>query len=239
MSIITKLLRAREGRKQGHHPGHPEDLWRELIARLVPGRTFVDVGCMWKVNGDYAFLAAASGAASVTGVDIAPATPEFVARNAQLGEPVRFVRGDLNDPSIDAWAGTFDVVFCSGVLYHVPNPVFSLHQLRRLCRGVLILTSATMPERDVPNAAVLLPGLDEDERARLVYWTRYRKPGLDSSFEPARGYANWVWLPTPSCVRAMVELAGFTVSDFYPSRRVTTVVARPSEPPRWHAVSAP
>jgi 2-polyprenyl-3-methyl-5-hydroxy-6-metoxy-1,4-benzoquinol methylase len=128
-----------------------------LIAPLVPGRTFVDVGCMWEVDGDYSFLAAASGATSVTGVDIAAATPQFTTRNAQLGEPVRFVRGDLNDPKIEEWAGTFDVVFCSGVLYHVPNPVFSLYQLRRLCREVLILTSATMPERDVPNAACCYP----------------------------------------------------------------------------------
>src|ERR1051326_4750408 len=92
MSILTKLLRTWEARKRGYHAGYPEDLWRTLIAPLVPGRTFVHVGCMWEVDGDYSFLAAASGATSVTGVDIAAATPQFTTRNAQLGEPVRFVR---------------------------------------------------------------------------------------------------------------------------------------------------
>src|SRR5438477_10460116 len=90
MSIVTKLLRRREARRRGHHAGRPEDLWRDLIVRFIPGRTFVDVGCMWKVNGDYSFLAAASGATAVTGVDLAPATPEFTQRNADLGDPVRF-----------------------------------------------------------------------------------------------------------------------------------------------------
>jgi SAM-dependent methyltransferase len=233
MSKLTKLLRTRDARRRGYHPGRPEDLSRDLIARYVPGRTFVDVGCMWRVHGAYSFFASASGAAAVTGIDLAPATPEFTQRNAELGEPVRFARGDLNDPKIDEWAGVFDVVFCSGVLYHVPNPVFSLSQLRRVCRETLILTSATLPERDVPNTAVLLAGLDDRSRAKLTYPTQFNKRGLDSAFDPSRGYGNWVWLPTPSCVRAMVTLAGFTVREFYPSRRVTTVVASAGDVPSW------
>ncbi len=234
MSRLTKLLRTRDATRRGYHAGRPVDLWRELIARHVPGRSLVDVGCMWDVNGEYAFLAADRGAVSVTGIDVGPATPEFLRRNAVLSNPVRFVEADLNDPEIEIRAGgVFDVVFCSGVLYHVPNPVFSLGQLRKLCREILILTSATMPERDVPNIAVLIPGLDERWRARLAHPSRHNRIGLDSSFDPTRGYGNWVWLPTPSCLRAMMALAGFAVREFYPSRRVTTVVAVPSDEPVW------
>jgi hypothetical protein len=127
-------------------------------------------------------------------------------------------------------------VFCSGVLYHVPDPVFSLTQLRRICRKTLILTTASIVDRpDLPNAAVLLAALSPEQRRQLAYPTPYAKLGLDSDFELDRGYANWVWLPTPGCVRAMLVLAGFSVDEFYPSRRVTTVVASPTEATRWGA----
>ncbi len=36
----------------------------ELIRRLAPGRSFADIGCMWNVNGQIAFLAEQSGATS-------------------------------------------------------------------------------------------------------------------------------------------------------------------------------
>jgi 2-polyprenyl-3-methyl-5-hydroxy-6-metoxy-1,4-benzoquinol methylase len=239
MSWLTKWSRAREAKRLGYRDGRPEDLWRTLIARHAPGRTFVDVGCMWNVDGDYAFVAAQSGAAAVTGIDVAPATEAFLRRNAELGAPVRFLRGDLNDPAIEEWAGTFDVVFCSGVLYHVPNPVHSLSQLRRLCRETLILATASMPERDLPATAVLLTGLDDAARAEVAFASRHRKAGLDTRFEPDRGYANWVWLPTPSCVGAMATLAGFTVRELHASRRVTTVVAVPSDAPSWTPIPRP
>ena len=232
MSRLTTFLDRRRLKARGYHVGHAESLWRQLIVRHVPGRTFADVGCMWRVNGDYAFLAAARGATAVTGIDVNPATAEFTARNASLGEPVRFVQADLNDPAIHE-VGCFDVVFCSGVLYHVPDPVFSLTQLRRLCRETLILTTASMPDGDVPNVAALLVGLDAAERARLAYPTRHEKRGLDSGFDPARGYANWIWLPTPGCVRAMLTLAGFAVQEVHPAKYVTTAVARPDAAVPW------
>jgi hypothetical protein len=52
------------------------------------------------VDGSYAFHAAESGAALVTGIDLARPTPEFVARNDAAGGVVRFVQGDLNDPAL-------------------------------------------------------------------------------------------------------------------------------------------
>jgi len=90
-----------------------------------------------------------------------------------------------------------------------------------------------MAEVDLPNVAVLLPGIDHGSRAKLAYPGRFSKVGLDSAFDPARGYGNWIWLPTPSCLRAMVVLAGFNVTEFYPSRRVTTIVANPNQPTSW------
>ena len=206
--------------------GRPEEVWLRLIERLAPSRTFVDVGCMWKVDGAYAFHALAHGATEVTGVDINPATPEFEARNRAEGGRVRFVQADLNDPELPARVGSFDVVFCSGVLYHVPSMLQSLDQLRRLCRGTLILATASITERETPNAAVFLPYMDPVARDALNFVGPYRKRGLDSDIVPERGYANWLWLPTASCLRAMTRFAGFEVDECIEHRRSTTIVAR-------------
>jgi SAM-dependent methyltransferase len=206
--------------------GRPEEVWLRLIERLAPSRTFVDVGCMWKVDGAYAFHALAHGATEVTGVDINPATPEFEARNRAERNRVRFVQADLNDPELPARVGSFDVVFCSGVLYHVPNMQQSLDQLRRLCRGTLILATASITERETPNAAVFLPYMDPVARDALNFVGPYRKRGLDSDILPERGYANWLWLPTASCLRAMTRFAGFEVDECIEHRRATTIVAR-------------
>ena len=221
---IARWIRRR--RYPGLLEGKPEDLWRELIARHVPGRSFADVGCMWRVDGAYSFHALAKGAASVTGIDINPATAAFAEKNAAVHDRVRFVQSDLNDPTLPDRAGEFDVVFCSGVLYHVPNPIFSLEQLRRLCRGTLILTTASILERKTPHSAVFLPYLGPGVRERLDFGGPARKRGLDSAVIERRGYANWLWLPTPSCLRAMIRFVGFETLASYEHRHVTTLVAR-------------
>jgi SAM-dependent methyltransferase len=202
---------------------------QELIARYAPGRSFLDVGCMWKVDGAYAFHALTHGAASVTGLDVGPATAEFAARNRASGGRVRFVQGDINDPATAARLGVADVVFCSGVLYHVPNPILTLERLRRLCRETLLLGCATIPEQAHPQSAIFLPFLPEAARAALTYHSGDEKVGLDSAFVPEWGYGNWFWGFTPSCVEAMAQAAGFALIERYVTRRSVCVVCSPTE----------
>jgi SAM-dependent methyltransferase len=217
-------------RRRARSGPRPEEEWCELIGRFAPGSSFVDVGCMWGVDGAYLFHAIANGASSAVGLDLMAATPVFRARNAELREPVRFVQGDINDPDIERLVGIFDVVFCAGVLYHVPNPLQTLTQLRRLCRRHLILSSATIEELEAPQGAVFLPGLADAERERLTYRTRRRKLGLEA-FQAERGYGNWFWLLTPSCLTALLATAGFVVDELRRHRWVTTAVCRPEAIP--------
>src|SRR5262245_46630178 len=107
--------------------------YKEIIGRHARGRSFVDIGCLWQVHGAYAFHALEHGAAPVVGVDVNPATAEFEATNAAHAHGVRFVQGDLTDPALLEHLGSFDVVFCTGVLYHLPDPLLALRHLRRLC----------------------------------------------------------------------------------------------------------
>jgi 2-polyprenyl-3-methyl-5-hydroxy-6-metoxy-1,4-benzoquinol methylase len=109
---------------------------------------------MWRVNGAYAFHAHDAGAAAVTAPDVSAETPEFRAGNAERGNRVRFVQANVNDGAVAETVSPHEVVFCSGVLYHVPNPILTLARLRALCADTLILDTATIPERDAPQSAI-------------------------------------------------------------------------------------
>ncbi|MCW5891247.1 MAG: methyltransferase domain-containing protein [bacterium] len=187
---------------------------------------------MWNVDGDYAFGAVAHGAATVTGLDVVTATPEFLQRNDSLGNRVRFVQGDINDSRVAAVVGPHDVVFCSGVLYHVPHPLLTLERLRSICKAYLILTTATISERRAPQGAVFFPFLDDRGRRFYNYSTPGRaKVGLDREFVPEWGYANYYWGFTPSCAIAMLRLAGFRVLEQFLWRRGACFLCVPADIP--------
>lgn len=200
----------------------------------APGRSFADIGCMWGVNGGHAFVAEEAGSTAVTGVDVFGPTPEFEAEHRRRASGVRFILGDATSPVTLDRIGVVDVVLCAGVLYHHPSPYDLLVALRRICRKTLILRTSTIPEVDgLPNAAVYFPLLSESAR-RLwnlqslgVKW----QGGITAPFEARDGYGNWFWGLTPSCLRSLVETAGFRVeaveSEPFAQTLVCTAVAVP------------
>jgi len=186
-----------------------------LIARHVAGRSFVDVGCMWSVDGALCFAAEDAGAASVTGVDIMGASERFSAEHARRGSAVRFVQGDMHEPATIAEIGAHDVVWCSGVLYHAPHPLLTLERLRELTRGTLLLATETIAETPGRrDTCVIAPTRDEHPNA-----------------EPARGagagYGPWYWGISPSALRTMLTLSGFAVVEEHSTPFHVTVVATP------------
>ena len=200
------------------------------IRRLAPGQTFLDVGCMWGVNGEYSFVAESAGASGVTALDVFGPTPEFEQKRRERGSQVRFVLGDATDPRTIAAIGPHDVVFCAGVLYHHPSPFDLLTALRQLCRTTLILRTSTIPEVDgLPNAAVFFPMLDEAARDT---WNLKRlglphQEGISNPFQPEQGYGNWFWGLSPSCLRSMLQVAGFHVEEQWEEAFAQTVVCTP------------
>ena len=215
------------GTRRSRPRPEPRNFARELIARHAPGRSFIDVGCIWKVHGAYAFHALDHGATRIAGLDVTPATPEFTSTNASRGNAIHFVQGDINDPAIAGRLGRFDVVFCAGVLYHAPNPLFTLEQLLSICGETLILVTATVPEQPIAQTAIFLPLLDDAARQRLGYTTPHVKRGVDTPFAPEKGYGNWFWGFAPSCVRAMLGIAGFDIVESHEAARAVFAVCRP------------
>jgi SAM-dependent methyltransferase len=206
------------------------------VTAHAPGRSFVDVGCMWGVNGRYTFLAEEVGATAVKGVDVFGPTPEFEEARAERKSSVEFILGDISQADTIARVGVCDVVFCSGVLYHHPSPFDLLVALRRICGSRLVLRTATIPEvRGLVNAAVYWPMLPPDQRK---LWTLDRthgtQVGLSVEYAPEEGYGNWFWGLTPSCVRSLLETAGFRIVEQAEEPFAQTFVCEPVDVPFAH-----
>lgn len=186
----------------------------DLIARHVAGRSFVDVGCMWTIDGALCFAAEDAGAASVTGVDVMPASERFDAERLRRDSQVRFLQGDLHDPATVAAIGRHDVVWCSGVLYHAPHPLLTLERLRALTGQTLLLATETVAETPGRrNTCVIAPGRDEH-------------PNAAPPAGPNAGYGPWYWGISPSALRTMLKLSGFAVVEEFRTPLHVTVVAR-------------
>ncbi|MFL6240160.1 MAG: class I SAM-dependent methyltransferase [Actinomycetes bacterium] len=188
-----------------------EDFVREYAA----GRSFADIGGMYNIHGAISFLAEESGATDVTLVDVLK-PPAFDDKHRERSSKVRFVHGSADDPEVLAEVGPHDVVWCWGVLYHHPNPYQLLAALRTICTGTLLLETLTIPDNPaVPNTAVYYPY--SGERGHQL-WTTHkgasRQYGITEEIVPHLEYVNNFWGLSPSCVRSLLNTAGFTVESW-------------------------
>lgn len=201
-----------------------------FIARVVEQKTFADVGGLWATVRERVSTAHAAGAAALTMLDVTPLDDalwmRFADRLHALGVPeVTVHSADLHAPDLP----TFDVVHCSGVLYHSPNPMATVDALRRLTREYLILSCSVVPRvirnpvgtLAMPDAGWLfLPGLEG--KAREIVAAHWRPHVGDlaigitrpfpGTFDPD-DWGPWYWLPTADGLAAMARFVGFHVLD--------------------------
>jgi hypothetical protein len=225
--LARALVTAGRLRRRLHRRAAPAR--EDFVRRHAPGRTFLDVGCMWEVHGGIAFLAEEAGATRVTGIDVMAPTPQFEAEHARRASGVRFVRGDVHDPATVAEAGRHDVVWCSGVLYHVPDPVLTLRRLRELTGETLLLSTETLPEvPGLPGACLLYPALDAAGRADYAAARSGERLAVTTPFDPKAGYANWWWGITQSALRGMLVVAGLELLELSGGPFHRTAICRPA-----------
>jgi SAM-dependent methyltransferase len=184
---------------------------------------------MWNVHGHIAFVAEEAGATAVTGIDVMAPTPEFETERARRSSAVRFVRGDVHDPATVEAAGRHDVVWCNGVLYHVPDPMLTLRRLRELTGETLLLGTEVLPEvPGLPGACVLYPALDGAGRADYAAARSGPRVGITSPFDPDAFFDNWWWGITPSALRGMLAVAGLELLELSDGPFHRTAICRPS-----------
>ena len=225
----------------------------DWVRANAPGKSFADIGGMFKYVGDIAFLAEESGATEVTMFDvgdpdiICEGNPEwgwFDKKKADRGSNVRYVQGNLEDPAAVEQIGVHDIVFFSGVLYHTPNPVLQLMQLRAITGELAFISTLTIPEvPGFPQACVFYPYLDEDARrpyANGYWWANdLLAVGPPMDERPMYGYGNCWWGITRSALLAMLRSARFEVvrerkmelRPFVTELVVRPVAAHPMLPP--------
>jgi hypothetical protein len=210
------ITAARLRRRAARDAGTQAHQWAErqaLIRRLAPGHSFADVGCMWNVHAQVAFLAEEAGATTVTAFDAMEPTEEYLRRHEQRSSKVRFVRGDLHDEATAAEAiGPHDVVWCTGLLYHTPNPLLMLERLAAITSETLVLGTHTIPEvPGVEGACVLYPALGDDARAAHGQAWPDTALGVGGPWDPRpeMTWANYWWGISASALRGMLEVSGF------------------------------
>lgn len=144
----------------------------------LTGKTFLDVGC-WE--GHWCAEAVRRNSSSVVGVDLC--TSESLRENVER-YGFDFLQLDvLSEKFLEL--DRFDLVLCSGVLYHVESPLSLLFRLRKTVTELLVLETAA--NRLCPDQPVLL-----------------FHPHSDLKDNPS----NW-WTPNERCLSAMLEACGF------------------------------
>jgi SAM-dependent methyltransferase len=210
-----------------------DDIRDTFIERIVSGRSFVDVGGLWGTVNEKVSVADAAGASATTMLDMQPPDVElwddFRDRLRELDvDEYGCVSANIDDVGTPEQVGSFDVVHCSGVLYHAPNPVHTLTQLRRICTEHLILTSVVVPERmETSDGAIelesgellFIPHLPPERHAILRnYFELAGIPGSIGVQSPVErwevsNYGAWWWIFTRPVLRQLASATSFEVID--------------------------
>ncbi len=165
--------------KERNDPPRDRNKWeRYALPEDMTGKSFLDVGCWEGVNCAEAMR---RNAEHVVGLDLC--TSDELRKNVdKFG--FEFVQMDILS---EKWLelDSYDIVVCSGVLYHVENVVSLLLRLRKVTAGVLVLETATRELDTEEPVLVLKPG-DHDD-ANL---------------------SNW-WVPNELAVYELLRLCGF------------------------------
>ena len=201
-----------------------------FISKVVGGKSFIDVGGLSNVIYERVSVASRYGAASISMLDVekedCPWWKELRERLDELhvGD-CEFISFDMNQD----FGRTFQVVFSSGVLYHLPSPMIYLRHLHKMTEENCIICSSTIApviqtekgSLEFPDCSVLfVPSLSGSEREIINSWfesgDRGDITGGKEEFGGCRNlsnyYPNW-FLPTVTAFKEMVTCAGFRILD--------------------------
>ena len=159
-----------------------------MIERLnipddLSGMTVLDIGAS---DGFYSLECMRRGA-KVTAVDYRhKSTSGFSVMEALNSVQIEHIQSNIYD--IPEGIGTFDIILCLGVIYHLPDIPRALWKLAGFCKGRLLLESYVESfDSDLPMA-------------------RYYEADALS------GDLTNFWAPNVQCMQAMMRDCGFSIS---------------------------
>jgi tRNA (mo5U34)-methyltransferase len=183
-------------------PAHDKLPWFGLPEHMG-GLRVLDVGC---AEGFFSFEAERRGAREVFSVDFDPeVVKRFALCGEALGSPLRAKAMSIYDLD-PAELGTFDLVMCFGLLYHLPDPLGGIQRLAAMASGTVLIQSWTIETStmsDVPLARLRPHGLMSG-------------PNEDPIFDP-----TVYWEPNAACIGAMLDHVGLVDIERLPGPRPT------------------
>jgi len=103
----------------------------------LAGKRVLDVGCNC---GGFSFEAAKAGAERVVGIDLAD---RYIEQSNFIRRALNFDQTEFRVMAIDEvtpeTVGSFDIVLCLGVLYHLENPVPAMRSLAAVCGDAMLV----------------------------------------------------------------------------------------------------
>lgn len=204
---------------------------RMLASCIKESTRFVDVGALWGTENETVSKAKMLGAESVSIIDIQIPGHELWLkmqnRLSQLEVSCNFISGDIRDIFKD-YQQSFDVVFCSGIIYHDPSPIEFLQKLTSMSSNFLILGSMVVPEKiknrkgslDLTNVgAAFIPFMSNKSKEAVM--AQYASQGVpeisslnqDFKFSGIDDTTPWYWLMTRRYLDLIMTMCNFQIID--------------------------
>jgi tRNA (mo5U34)-methyltransferase len=185
-----------------------EPVAREALAAAGAHASAIDLACS---EGWFSHRMLEWGAQTVTGVDI---RPENIHRATlvrdRLGiDPERFALRTSDVFDLDpVQLGTFDVVLCFGLIYHLEDPIGALRITRALTRGVCIVESQLTEQVEPIRHGWGTAGQFMEQPAS---WAAYYEPAQLQESHPVAAHGGVVsFIPNRVALLEAMTAAGFS-----------------------------
>lgn len=172
------------------------------LPRDCTGLRALDIGAR---DGFFSFELERRGAQVLAIDHIAPTQTGFAIASELLGSKVNYQVANVYDLNPNQY-GQFDIVLFLGVLYHLRNPLLALDRIWSVSRNQVWVESQVIDNAFLDTMKARMQPLSEVAPMLLhnPVMQFYPKNVLNNDF------TNW-WGPNMACLKAMLEMANFTV----------------------------
>ncbi|MFT5134025.1 MAG: hypothetical protein ACI9SC_002498 [Gammaproteobacteria bacterium] len=200
----------------------------EWIEKFVQGGSFADIGGLFRTYGEKVTCAHKFGATKLTMVDVQGQSNKmwtaFQTHALKHGvDQCESITANATNNQFVKKVGKHDFVHCAGLIYHVPDPIGLLLNLKAITNKYLIIKSVVVPESirtksgqlELSNGPLFIPTLNEKQRQILVeYFNKIdmKVHGINGKEIPSWLGENgkprtgpWWWLWTPELLGQLLK----------------------------------
>ena len=161
-----------------------KDIIELFLRKKISGLKILDLGCL---EGSISINLCRLGA-SCTGIDVRDAhlrKAEFAARALGLHKRCSWIKGDITDHQLWASLSKYDVIICSGILYHMEAKAIvplMKNMLKKLNPNGLLIVDTNISSNALESVKI---------SDKLTIWGRSWLEHSDSASEEERLSASW------------------------------------------------